>query len=199
MIIYLGSTKGLWLTFGGLSKTLVKGFCDADWASQKHCHSISGYSFHFGKGAILWSSKKQHIIVLSSTKAKYIAQTHTAKEALWLRSFVKEIRDAQNGPLTINADNQGVIALAKDNKFHLRTKHINLWYHFIQEAFKDKKININYIPTNDNIVDIFTKPLAKQKFRHFVEMLGLANKGEEKMKESSGRFKKQWIETQSSW
>ena len=44
---------------------MVEGFCDADWASQKHRHSISGFSFHFGIGAISWSSKKarSHIAV----------------------------------------------------------------------------------------------------------------------------------------
>jgi hypothetical protein len=78
LITYLGWTKNYWLTFGGRSKTLVEGFCDADWASNKHRHSISGYSFHFGCGAIScqWSSKKQYIIALSSTEAEYIAQTH---------------------------------------------------------------------------------------------------------------------------
>jgi hypothetical protein len=84
VINYLGCTKNLWLTFGGKENTLVEGFCDSDWASQKHRHSISGYSFHFRMGAITWSSKKQNTIALSSTEAKYIAQTHAAKEAIWL-------------------------------------------------------------------------------------------------------------------
>jgi len=83
--------KNLWLTFGGHRKTLVEGYCDSDWASQKHCHSISGYSFHFGCGAMSWSLKKKNIIALSSTEAKYIAQTHAAKEALWMRAFIEEI------------------------------------------------------------------------------------------------------------
>ena len=37
--------KNYWLTFGGKTQTLVEGFCDADWASQQHCHSILGFSF----------------------------------------------------------------------------------------------------------------------------------------------------------
>ena len=63
-------------------------------------------------------------------------------------------------PLTIMGDNQGAIALAKDNKFHLRMKHIDLRYHFIREAVEDGKISMKYIPTSDNITDIFTKPLV---------------------------------------
>ena len=173
LITYLGWTKDLWLTFGGRSKTLVQGFCDADWASNKHRHSISGYSFHFGCGAISWSSKKQYIIALSSTEAEYIAQTHAAKEALWLRTFINEVRGMGPAPITINCDNQGAIALAKDNKFHSRTKHIDLRYHFIREAVQDGKITVSYVPTDENVSDILTKALAKSKFHHFVEMLGL--------------------------
>ena|ERR1700677_4164159 len=48
IITYLGSTKDLWLTFGGKGKSVLEGFCDVDWAGQKYRHSISGYSFHMG-------------------------------------------------------------------------------------------------------------------------------------------------------
>ena len=77
IIVYLGSTKDKWLTFGGKTETRIQGYCDADWAGQKHCHSILGYSFHFGIGAVTWSSKKQHIIMLSSTEAEYIHSSNS--------------------------------------------------------------------------------------------------------------------------
>ena len=168
---------------------LVEGFCDADWASNKHRHSISGYSFHFGCGAVSWSLKKQHIITLSSTKAEYIAQTHAAKEALWFQSFMEEVRGGSQSPITINCDNRGAISLAKDNKFHSRTKHIDLRFHFIQEAVQDEKIAVSYVPTKENPSDIFTKVLAKPKFLRFVDMLGLRveNKGELRKEEKEGQ------------
>ena len=75
--------------------------------------------------------------------------------------------------MMINCDNQGAIALAKDNKFHSRKKHIDLHYHFIREAVEDHKISINYILTEDNVADIFTKALARPKFQTFVEKLGM--------------------------
>ena len=130
--------------------------------------------FHYGQGAISWSSKKQSIITLSSTKAEYVAETHATKEGIWLKTFVKEITGEKKGPLTIMADNQGAIVLAKDNKFHARTKHMELHYHFVCEAVEDGKITMKYIPTSDNIADIFTKVLLKLKFTEFVAKLGLA-------------------------
>ena len=122
----------------------------------------------------MWSSKKQGIITLSSTEAEYVAETHASKEGIWLKMFMKEITGSPIDPVTIKADNQGVIVLTKDNKFHARTKHINLCYHFIREAVEQGKIKMEYILTSENVADIFMKALAKLKFVEFVGMLGLA-------------------------
>jgi hypothetical protein len=48
--------------------------------------------------------------MLSSTEAEYIAETHAAKEGIWLKTFVKEVVGEEQGPLTIMGDNQGAIA-----------------------------------------------------------------------------------------
>jgi hypothetical protein len=121
----------------------------------------------------LWSSKKQNIIALSSTEAEYIAETHAVKEAIWLQTFINEVVGTDKDPLTVMADNQGAIALAKDNKFHSQTKHIDLRYHFVREAVEKGKITMQYIPTSENVADIFTKALLKPKFTEFVGKLGL--------------------------
>jgi hypothetical protein len=163
VIAYLNTMKDYWLTFGH-STTQLEGYSDTDWASQMHRHSISGYAFHMGDGAMTWSSKKQAIVALSSTEAEYVAQTHAVKELIWLCTILRELTSPFENPTTLNCDNQGAIALAKDNKFHTRTKHIDIRYHFIHEAIENGSINMQYIPTNDNIAYIFTKPLAKAKF-----------------------------------
>ena len=165
--------KDFWLTFGGQSKLAVEGFCDVDWGGQKHCHSISGYSFYMGARAISWSSKKQHIVALLSTEAEYITQTHVAKEALWLCSFLWELCSTPDDLLILNCNNQEAIALTKDDKFHACTKHIDMHYHFIHEAVEDRKVMVQYIPTGDNVSNIFTKPFAKAKFWELAELLGL--------------------------
>jgi len=122
---------------------------------------------------VSWSSKKQQVISLSSTEAEYVSSTHVAKEALWLRTFVSELRSDSPCLITLNCDNQGAIALSKDNKFHAWTKHIGLRYHFIHECVADGRLAINYVPTDENVLDIFTKPLLWAKFDYFVGRLGL--------------------------
>ena len=134
VITHLGSMRDLWLTFGGNKDILLEGYSDLDWASHTHRHLISSYLFNYRWGMVSWSSKKQNIIALSSTEAEYIAQTHAAKEGIWLKSFINKVRGGEEGLLTIMADKQGTIALVKDNKFHSRIKHIDLRYHFICEA-----------------------------------------------------------------
>ena len=84
LISYPASTKELWLTFSEKKQSLLQGYSDLDWASQRHCHLISGFTFHYRQGTISWSSKKQAIIALSSTEAEYIVQTHAAKEAMYV-------------------------------------------------------------------------------------------------------------------
>ena len=103
----------------------------------------------------------------------YIMLTHTAKEVLWLCTFLSEFQGAPYGPMTINCDSQGAIALSKDNKFHARTKHIVIHYHFIHECVADGKVLVKYILSEDNVSDIFTKALPKQRSTDLTEQLGL--------------------------
>ena len=92
-----------------------------------------------------------------------------------MRGFVSKIRREKDKQLTILCDNQGAIAIVKDNKYHSWMKHIDLRYHFIREAVEDGKICVKYIPTVNNVSDIFTKPLPKPRFQNLVELLGLRN------------------------
>ena len=150
-------------------------YTDADYAQQANCHLISGYCLIFRAGAISWSLKKQNIITLLSTEAEYVRHTNAVKEILWIWNFWAEINEKSIfDPILLKADNQGMIQLSNNNKFHACMKHINVCYHFIHEALKNKLLEIKYIPTDKNIVDIFTKPLSRPLFKKFRKMLGLS-------------------------
>ena len=97
---YLIGTKLLELTYGGDKRGLV-GYVDADGASQEHRRAISGYIFMVDGGAVSWSSKKQELVTLSTAEAKYVAQTHAAKEAIWLQHLLTEIFKSIDTPTTL--------------------------------------------------------------------------------------------------
>ena len=70
-------------------------------------------------------------------------------------------------------DNQGAIALSKDNKFHAHIKHIDIHYHYIQEVIEAGKVQMVYVLTSENVADIITKALTWPLLEKFRDMLGL--------------------------
>jgi hypothetical protein len=127
-------------------------------------HSILGYAFRFYGGTILWSSKCQQLVALSSTKAEYIAVTHAAKEAIWLRQLLSDITLTLTCPTPIFCDNNGMITLSKNTIYHPRTKHIDIQYHYIRELLECRSITLIQVNTTENVADIFTKPLPHLQF-----------------------------------
>ena len=171
---YLSGTKTFRLVLGGTNPAIV-GYSDSDWASQNHRHSISGFVFFIGSGAVTWSSKKQPIITLSSNEAEYVALTHSSKEIIWIHKLLNEFTSifSLTLPTTLYCDNQGAIRLSKDSTFHGRTKHIDVHFHFIRQTVSQNHIALFYCPTDDMIADTFTKPLAHFKLKKFRSLLGI--------------------------
>ena len=171
---YLLGTKTLRLLYGGGEKELI-GYADADGSMAEDRRATSGYAFLVDGGAVSWSTKRQEIVSLSTTESEYVAATHAAKEALWLRSLIGQVF----GPFpldtatTLFSDNQSAIALSKDHQYHARTKHIDIRFHLIRWIIDDGKIRLIYCPTNDMVADTLTKALPSPKVKHFTIKLRL--------------------------
>jgi hypothetical protein len=65
------------------------------------------------------------------------------------------------------------VKLFENPVFHDRSKHIEIKYRYIRDIVQRKAVHVQYLPTHEQIADIFTKPLAKKKFEHFCERHGL--------------------------
>ena len=76
-----------------------------------------------------------------------------------------------DAPTIIYEDNQGAIELAKNAKYHNRTKHIDICHHFVRERVDE--IQVIYCPTGDMIADMITKGLAKLFFEKLRDLLGV--------------------------
>ena len=170
---YLKGTKDLWLSYGH-AKIDLAGYADADGSMAEDRHAISGYAFIGHGGAVSWSAKRQEIVSLSTTESEYVAVTHAAKEALWLRSLIEQLFGTTLSPTTLFSDNQSAIALSKDHQYHARTKHIDIRFHFIRWIIEQGSIRLIYCPTDDMIADTLTKALPSAKVKHFASELGLS-------------------------
>ena len=76
-------------------------------------------------------------------------------------------------PIPIHCDNTSAIGVSKNPVFHSKTKHIPIKYHFLREQVTNQAIQVQYIPTTEQIADIFTKPLAKTPFEYLRQKLGV--------------------------
>ena len=76
-------------------------------------------------------------------------------------------RECQQTPTTTLTDNQSVMAVARNPVFHARTKHIEVYYHYIRERLHVGEITLAYCPTHDNIAYLFTNTLPREKFEAF--------------------------------
>ena len=170
---YLRGTLQYELCYRKCDDARIKGFCDADWASStEDRHSISGYCFSIGDGPLIsWRSTKQRVVALSTCEAEYIALAAAAQEANFLDQLMECIDGRDHSSVIIHGDNQAALSLAKNRVNHKRTKHIDIKYHFIRHQCNRGKIVLLYSPTNENLADIFTKPVNKVKLSSFQRLI----------------------------
>ncbi|KAJ9543849.1 hypothetical protein OSB04_023556 [Centaurea solstitialis] len=174
---YMRRTKEMFLVFGGSEDEIsVTGYTDASFQTDKEdFRSQSGYVFTLNGGAISWKSSKQDTIADSTTEAEYIAASDAAKEAVWLRSFITDLRVVASisRPIDIYCDNSGAVAQAKEPREHHKSRHVLRKYHLIREIIGRGDVRICKIPTDENVADPLTKPLARAKHEGHTSSIGM--------------------------
>ena len=151
------------------------GYCDSDWGSSEDRFSISGYGFQLKNNGplISWKSKKQRVVALSTCEAEYMALTYCIQEAKFLRQLLFDMQGFNKESVIVNIDNQGAISLAKNPVHHQRSKHIDIRYHFIRNEIQNGIVDLKYVKSEDNVSDIFTKPVSKSKLLKFENIRGI--------------------------
>ncbi|CAI6377586.1 unnamed protein product [Macrosiphum euphorbiae] len=122
---------------------------------------------------ISWTSQRQHCVSLSSTEAEYISASEAVKGILWITWLITSLSTTGDKQLVLFIDNQNATRLVKNPEFHKRTKHIDVRYHFIREKYEEGQFQLQYIGTEDQIADILTKPLVKERFEKLWSAIGV--------------------------
>jgi hypothetical protein len=174
---YLVGTAELGLQYGSVgmmnespefNSIGIQAYADADWAGDKDDRkSTSGVIVKMNGDTIIWSSKKQKTIALSSAEAEYMGISSAAQDVKWLKQLLGEFSFYVNAE--IFTDNQAAQAIGRNDTYHERTKHIDIRHHFIRNDVKNGEYELKWIPTKYQLADIFTKAVSQVQF-HFLRV-----------------------------
>jgi len=171
---YVKGTVSYGVKFEKCQSFKLYGFSDSDWAgSLDDMRSTSGYCFNLGSGVFSWCSKKQEIVAQSTAEAEFIAATTAVNQALWLKKILSDLSMEEREPTEISVDNQAAIAISHNPVFHGKTKHFNIKLYFLREVQKNGDIKLIYCKSEDQLADLFTKPLPVSRFEYLRKMLGI--------------------------
>ncbi|MGL4341755.1 MAG: reverse transcriptase domain-containing protein, partial [Lactococcus lactis] len=138
-------------------------FSDSDWGGDKDDrHSVSGYVIFLLGVPILWRSKLQRVVSLSSSEAEYYALSEAAKDVKFIAQILSSVGIKYKQPIIINVDNVGAIFMAENASANGKTKHIDIRYHYVREFIMDNFIKIIFVKSADNKADVFTKNVSSE-------------------------------------
>ena len=153
------------------------GWCKENADEPDNVLSRTGFVIFYAGCPLVWASRMQTEISLSTAESEYIACSTAMRDVLSLMQLMKEI-DAvfpvnKTKPIVrcnVYEDNESCIAMAKNRKFSPRTKHIAIKFHHFRKHV-DKTIFIHSINTTEQTADILTKPLETTQFEHLRKKL----------------------------
>jgi hypothetical protein len=158
LVMRLSSKKGM------NGQIIVEGSVDASFAVHPDFKSHTGGGTTIGEGFFDVVSSKQKLNSKSSTEAELIGVSDYLTRLIRVRNWLIA-QGYEVGPAILYQDNKSTITLAEKGKSNSqRTRHVNIRYFFIKDRIDAKEIELKYMPTDDMVADILTKPLQGKKF-----------------------------------
>ena len=154
--------------------TTMTSAVDADWAGDTtHRKSVTGIVIKLAGGCILYKTKYQDTIALSTTEAEFTAASDAGKAILYVRSILNQINVPQDKATVLHIDNNGALLMGNAQQPTRRTRHMDLRKFSILEWIKRDLLVMQRISTSDNCADVLTKQTGRQLFyRHYDYIMG---------------------------
>ena len=189
LVKYLRATKDKGIILDPKQDKSFEVFADAyfsgNWYSRTAEHDTStaksrtGYIISIFGCPIIWQSKLQTQIALSTTEAEYIALSQSLRDTIPIMNLFKELQAQgfQKDYITPKVhckafeDNMGALELSRVPKMRPRTKHINLVYHHFRDYVRNGEVSVHPISTDDQLADMLTKPLDQNTFQRLRRVL----------------------------
>jgi hypothetical protein len=153
---------GLWYPKGAQFELI--GYSDSDYAGCKiDRKSTSGGCQLLGRSLVSWASKKQNSVALSTAEAEYVAAASCCAQLIWMKQTLCDY-GLKFTKVPLLCDNESAVKMANNPVQHSRTKHIDIRHHFLRDHVSKRNIDIIGVGMDDQLADIFTKPLDEQRF-----------------------------------
>ena len=172
LLRYLSGTKDFIITYkkGGLRLTA---FSDSNWGNNlDNGKSMSSYIMIMAKTPVSFTSGLQRLTAMSTMEAELVAAALAMKEVIFCTNMMTELgfgSEFSSAPLYINST--ATLNVIGSQTFCARTKHVVLCFFYIRELVKEEKTSIHYVLTEDNLADIGTRHLNKQRHKYLINKI----------------------------
>ncbi|CAI5734626.1 unnamed protein product [Peronospora farinosa] len=173
---YLMGTKshGIKYSKSDDKKMMLWAYCDANWGNDKKTRrSTSGVLILLGGAAVVYKSKRQSSVALSSAEAEYMALALATQEVMWIRYLLKEMGVTCKTATTVHMDNKSAISIATNQGYTPRAKHIDLRMHFVRDHIEQGDIQLKHVPSAMQLADYLTKPLGAPQLMRLRDETGI--------------------------
>ncbi|KAI3763351.1 hypothetical protein L1987_53805 [Smallanthus sonchifolius] len=168
---YLKGAPRLGLWYSKNEKFNLYAYTDIDYGGCNLDKKSTSWGCQFLGGRLIsWQCKKQTCVSTSTAEAEYIAASSCCAQVIWIQNQMLDYGMTFMAT-PIHIDNMSAISITNNQVQHSKTKHIDIRYHFIRDQAEKKRIILTKVHTNEQYVDLFTKPFDEARFRYLVESI----------------------------
>lgn len=132
--------------------------------TTKMTNVVLAYCIFQRSNLISWSCEQQQTVARSKTESEYKSLFNTAEKLHWIQSILHDMQLPLVTSPKLWCDNIGATHLSSNPIFHVRTKHVEIHFHYVRDQVLAKKLQDSFLSTTNQLADLLTKPLSSVRF-----------------------------------